>query len=172
MAKAPDKSHRKNNWFIVFAQATSAWAGSQSAFIIAFGMIVVWGLTGPIFRYSDTWQMVINTGTTIITFLMVFLIQNSQNRDGRIIQLKLDELIRAVEGAEDSLINMEELTEAELEAMHQRFTRLAERAKSVADDTRSGRRARSLDTVAAASKPAAKPSRARARARPAAQAAE
>ena len=121
---------RKKSWFTCFAQGTSNWAGSQSAFLLAFGSVLVWALTGPLFHYSEAWQMVINTGTTIITFLMVFLIQNSQNRDGKVIQLKLDELIRALEGAENALINMEEMTEDELEATHAKFTRLAQQAAS------------------------------------------
>ncbi len=138
MGQTTQQSARKKGWFTCFAQATSSWAGSQSAFCLAFGSIVVWAVTGPIFKYSDTWQMVINTGTTIVTFLMVFLIQNSQNRDGKVIQLKLDELIRAIEGAENALINMEEMTEDELEATHAKFIKLAEQAAAV----RGGRRGR------------------------------
>ena len=136
MKQAPEQITKKKSWFTCFAQATSNWAGSQSAFVLAFGSILLWAVTGPIFRYSDTWQMVINTGTTIVTFLMVFLIQNTQNRDGAALQTKLDELIRAVEGAENALINMEEMTEDELEATHARFIKLAEQAASV----RTGRR--------------------------------
>ncbi len=117
------KSH-----FTVFAQAVSNWAGSQMAFLLAFGSVVVWAITGPIFHYSETWQMVINTGTTIVTFLMVFLIQHGQNRDGRVIQLKLDELIRAIEGAENRLINMEEMAEDELVATQAAFTQIGEEA--------------------------------------------
>jgi low affinity Fe/Cu permease len=125
------KPAQKKGWFTCFAQGTSNWAGSQSAFMLAFGAVLLWALTGPLFRYSEAWQMVINTGTTIITFLMVFLIQNSQNRDGKVTQLKLDELIRALEGAENALINMEEMTESELEATHAKFIKLAEQAASV-----------------------------------------
>ena len=146
MTKAIDDTPHKKSWFTCFAQATSNWAGSQSAFVLAFGSIVLWAVTGPIFKYSDTWQMVINTGTTIVTFLMVFLIQNSQNRDGKVIQLKLDELIRAVEGAENALINMEEMTEDELEATHAKFIKLAEQAASV----RGGRRVHRKHAVEAA----------------------
>ncbi len=126
------QSNKQKSWFTVFAQSTSTWAGSQSAFILAFGSVVVWAVTGPIFKYSETWQMVINTGTTIVTFLMVFLIQHSQNRDGRVIQLKLDELIRALEGAENRLINMEDMAEDELIATQAAFTELAEHAEPVA----------------------------------------
>ncbi len=119
----------KKGWFTCFAQGTASAAGSPPAFMIAIAVVVVWALTGPIFHYSDVWQLVINTGTTIVTFLMVFLVQNAQNRDGKIIQLKLDELIRAVEGAEDAYVNMEEMSEAELEDLHKRYMRLAEKAK-------------------------------------------
>jgi len=145
MAQVTQQTRRKS-WFTSFAQATSTWAGSQSAFVLALGAILVWAVTGPIFKYSDTWQMVINTGTTIVTFLMVFLIQNSQNRDGKVIQLKLDELIRAIEGAENALINMEEMTEDELEVTHARFIKLAEQAASA----RTGRRAAREKAAAAA----------------------
>ncbi len=124
------QSSTQKSWFTVFAQGISTWAGSQTAFILAFGSVVVWAVTGPIFKYSETWQMVINTGTTIVTFLMVFLIQHSQNRDGRVIQLKLDELIRALEGAENRLINMEDMAEDELVATQAEFTKLADYAKS------------------------------------------
>ncbi|QIG81426.1 low affinity iron permease family protein [Stakelama tenebrarum] len=98
-----------------FAQAVAAWAGRPFAFVLALGIIVFWGLSGPIFGWSDTWQLVINTGTTIVTFLMVFLIQNAQNRDASAMQAKLDELIRAVDGARDEFIGIEHLTQGELE---------------------------------------------------------
>ena len=118
----------KKGWFTCFAQQTAAAAGSPPAFLLAIGVVAVWALTGPIFHYSDVWQLVINTGTTIVTFLMVFLVQNAQNRDGKIIQLKLDELIRALEGAETAYVNMEDMSEAELEALHKKYMRLAEKA--------------------------------------------
>ncbi len=129
----------KKKWFTAFAQATSSWTGSPSAFVVAFGIIVVWALTGPIFRYSDTWQLVINTGTTIVTFLMVFLIQNSQNRDSKLIQLKLDELIRAVETAETSLINMDEMSEEELQQVQENFSKVAAEAKEEIEDIKQKR---------------------------------
>ena len=134
----PQDEHKKK-WFTAFAQATSNWTGSPSAFVLAFGIIVVWAVTGPIFRYSDTWQLVINTGTTIVTFLMVFLIQNSQNRDAKLIQLKLDELIRAVDTARTSLINMDEMSEEELQEVQASFTRAAAEATEEIEDIRQKR---------------------------------
>ncbi len=101
-------------------------AGSAKAFILAIAIIVGWGATGPIYRYSDTWQLVINTGTTIITFLMVFLIQNTQNRDARAIHLKLDELIRSVKEAHNEMIDIERLTDQELEHLGKHYERIRE----------------------------------------------
>ena len=112
------------NLFRKFAQAASQAVGSSWAFILAVVIIFVWAITGPMFHYSDTWQLVINTGTTIITFLIVFLIQNTQNRDTKAIHLKLDELIRAVEGARTHLVELEELSDEELERLQKQFTRL------------------------------------------------
>ncbi len=103
--------------------------GHPAAFIAAVGIIVVWGITGPLLGFSDTWQLVINTGTTIVTFLMVFLIQNTQNRDTVAIQVKLDELIRVIEKADNSLLDLEELEEKELERIRSNYERLAEIAK-------------------------------------------
>jgi len=105
------------------------WTGSSSAFAIACLVIVVWLGTGPVFGYSDTWQLVINTGTTIVTFLMVFLIQRSQNKDSLAIQLKLNELVAALQGASNRLIDVEDLTEEELNILHSHFTKLAAMAK-------------------------------------------
>ncbi|MET0239673.1 MAG: low affinity iron permease family protein [Sphingobium sp.] len=103
-----------DKFFSMVAAKIAAWAGQPAAFIIAFATIIIWGVSGPLFGWSDTWQLVINTGTTIITFLMVFLIQNAQNRDGAAMQVKLDELIRAVQGARNDFIGIEHLTDAEL----------------------------------------------------------
>ncbi|SEN75023.1 Low affinity Fe/Cu permease [Gemmobacter aquatilis] len=112
------------------AKTVSRWCGRPSTFTLALGVIVVWIVTGPIFGFSDTWQLVINTGTTIVTFLMVFLIQNTQNRDTSAIQLKLDELIRATQGAHNALLDLEELEERSLEAFRRRYENLAAEARA------------------------------------------
>jgi len=112
-----------------FAKAVARVCGRPSVFIIALATIVVWGLTGPVFGYSDTWQLVINTGTTIVTFLMVFVIQNTQMRDTEAMQVKLDELIRATKGAHLALLDLEELEENELETFKQRYLALARKAR-------------------------------------------
>jgi low affinity Fe/Cu permease len=104
--------------FSVFAQVTSRATGHPLAFLLAVVVVIVWALTGPLFGYSDTWQLVINTGTTIVTFLMVFLIQNTQNRDTLALQLKLSELVLAQKGAHNSFVDLENLSEAQLEKMH------------------------------------------------------
>ncbi len=105
--------------FAALSHRIASWAGQPAAFILAALTVLVWLVTGPVFDYSDTWQLVINTGTTIVTFLMVFLIQNAQNRDGAAIQAKLDELIRAIDGARNDFIGIEHLTEAQLERIKQ-----------------------------------------------------
>lgn len=105
------------------------WTGSSYAFALAVGAIAAWGATGPVFGYSDTWQLVINTSTTIVTFLMVFLIQRGQNKDNQAIQLKLNELVAAVTGASNRLINVEDLTEEEVRVLHQHYGKLVELAK-------------------------------------------
>jgi low affinity Fe/Cu permease len=112
------------DFFRKFAHQTSRGVGSPWAFISAVLIILAWGITGPLFHFSDTWQLVINTGTTIVTFLMVFLIQNTQNRDAIAIHIKLDELIRALKGARNQLVDLEELSDEELEALQQEFRRL------------------------------------------------
>ncbi|HEY2900504.1 MAG TPA: low affinity iron permease family protein [Polyangia bacterium] len=109
------------------------WTGSSTAFALAVLVIVGWLVTGPIFRFSDTWQLVINTGTTIVTFLMVFLIQRSQNKDSLAIQLKLNELVAAMQGASNHLIDVEDLTEQELRALHRHYRKLAQMARQSGD---------------------------------------
>ena len=105
--------------FSEFARAISQWTGNSTAFLLAVAVVLVWVITGPLFNYSDTWQLVINTGTTIVTFLMVFLIQNTQNRDTLAIQLKLSELVLAMKGAENKFAAIEDLTDEELEELHE-----------------------------------------------------
>ena len=107
-----------------FAHTTSQFVGSPWMFLFACSIIIGWGVTGPMFHYSDTWQLVINTGTTIVTFLMVFLIQNTQNRDARAMHLKLDELIRALKGARNQLVNLEEMSDEELDKLQQEFQKV------------------------------------------------
>jgi low affinity Fe/Cu permease len=116
--------------FTQFAKATSRVMGRPITFVIAVAIIVAWALTGPIFHYSDTWQLVINTSTTIITFLMVFLIQNTQNRDTEALQIKLDELIRAVGRAQNELIDLEEMDDEELDSIHEDYLKLAKKARA------------------------------------------
>jgi len=113
-----------------FAKASSKWCGRPRTFTLAVVVIAVWLITGPIFEFSDTWQLIINTATTIITFLMVFLIQHTQNRDTEAIQVKLDELIRATQGAHNALLDLEELEEDRLDAFRARYLALAEAARS------------------------------------------
>jgi low affinity Fe/Cu permease len=115
-------------WFRFCARWIATATGSPWAFVVALTSVVVWGLTGPMFHYSDTWQLVINTATTIITFLMVFLIQNTQNRDTKALHLKLDELLRGVGGARTSLVNLENLSDEELESLQKQFERIKRRA--------------------------------------------
>src|SRR5512133_3766208 len=110
--------------FRIFARRSSTVLGSAWAFGIAILIIVIWGLTGPAFHYSNTWQLIINTGTTIVTFLMVFLIQNTQNRDAKAAHLKLDELIRALKGARNELVDLEELSDSDLKKLEEQFRRL------------------------------------------------
>ena len=113
------------NLFRTFAAHVSRWAGSPWAFLIAVLIIIAWGITGPLFKFSNTWQLVINTGTTIITFLMVFLIQNTQDRETRAINLKLDELLRAISKARNDMIDMENVSDEELEQVEDQFHQLS-----------------------------------------------
>ena len=119
------------------AAAVTRWTGSTPAFALASGIIAAWALTGRFFHYSDTWQLVINTGTTIVTFLMVFLIQRSQNKDALALHLKLNELVAAMEGASNRLIDIEDLTEQELTVLHEHYAKLAGMAKQELTLTRS-----------------------------------
>ena len=135
VAKVVADSGRKQTQgdaFGKFAAAASSWLGSKWAFVGAIVIIAVWALTGPLFHYSDTWQLVINTGTTIITFLMVFIIQNTQNRDARAINLKLDELIHAIDTAKNQMMDIEKLSDEELDAIHEKYTQM--RADCVDDE--------------------------------------
>ena len=120
------------NFFERFASRATQATGSSTAFLLALLTVIIWITTGPLFGYSDTWQLVINTGTTIITFLMVFLIQKSQNKDSLAMQIKLNELVAVNNKASNRLLNVEDLTEAELRALHQFFGKLADAAKSEA----------------------------------------
>jgi low affinity Fe/Cu permease len=137
-AKAVENAGNSKGWFTRFSQTTSVWTGSPVAFFLAVMVIVAWVVTGPIFKFSDTWQLVINTGTTIVTFLMVFLIQSSQNRDSKLIQLKLDELIRAVDTAETALIDMDEMSEAELKEVQEKFSMVAAEAREELKEVAAG----------------------------------
>ena len=112
-----------------FSHQATVWAGSSWAFIIAVSVVIIWAVTGPIFDFSDTWQLVINTGTTIVTFLMVFLIQRTQNKDALALHLKLNEIVAAIEGASNRLIDVEDLTEEEVLILHKHYQKLAEMAK-------------------------------------------
>jgi low affinity Fe/Cu permease len=114
-----------------FAVRCAEVVGSAPAFLVALIVVLVWATTGPLFGFSDTWQLIINTTTTIVTFLMVFLIQNTQNRDGRALHLKLDELIRSVQGARNGMINLERLTDDELLQLEKQFTVLQQRARKL-----------------------------------------
>ena len=120
---------KNTSWFSRFAKATARFTGRPRTFTLAVTVILVWIVTGPIFHFSDTWQLVINTGTTIITFLMVFLIQNTQNRDTEAIQVKLDELIRATQGAHNALLDLEELEEEHLDQFRAKYQVLASSAR-------------------------------------------
>jgi low affinity Fe/Cu permease len=136
MASKEPTSERKPNgdWFGKISTKTSLFVGSRWAFAAALLVVVVWAAIGPIFHYSDTWQLVINTGTTIVTFLVVFLIQNTQNRDARAINLKLDELIHAIHTARDQMIDIENLSDAELDELAARYEKI--RAECLARDRR------------------------------------
>jgi len=119
------------SFFTRLSQATAHWAGKPQTFFVALAIIVVWAASGPFFGFNDTWQLVINTSTTIVTFLMVFIIQNSQNRDTAAMQIKLDELINKLEGAREELLDLEELDEDKLEEMRLEFEEMARKAREL-----------------------------------------
>ncbi|MFI5453626.1 low affinity iron permease family protein [Pedobacter sp. UC225_61] len=127
------KKKKGNSLFERFANAATKFTGSSPAFIGAAAIVILWAVTGPLFDYSETWQLVINTGTTIITFLMVFLIQKAQNKDGKAIQLKLNELIAAQEHTSNRMVDIEDLTEEELDQLHKYYVKLAMLAKNETD---------------------------------------
>jgi low affinity Fe/Cu permease len=128
--------HHHGSWFTRFAKSTSRAAGNPATFCVAVAIILLWAFTGPLFGFSDTWQLIINTGTTIVTFLMVFLIQNTQNRDSEAIQVKLDELIRSIEGAHLALLDLEELDAKDLDRICHDYRELAKQARK---DLREGK---------------------------------
>jgi low affinity Fe/Cu permease len=136
-ANAPEESKtifcRVRDAFHVFARRSSDVLGSPWAFITAIAIIISWAVTGPMFHFSDTWQLIINTGTTIVTFLMVFLIQNTQNRDAKAVHLKLDELIRALKGARNALVDLEKLSDDELKKLEEEFERIHKHANRTAE---------------------------------------
>jgi len=131
--------------FRVFARRSSSMLGSAWAFAVALLVIVIWLVTGPVFHYSNTWQLIINTATTIITFLMVFLIQNTQNRDAKAVHLKLDELIRAIKDARNELVDLEELSDEELKKLEEQFRRTRKRAEN--DDASPSRHKDPVETA-------------------------
>ena len=122
-------SNSKASVFARFSRWTAARAGRPKTFMLAAAVILIWAITGPVFNFSDTWQLVINTGTTIVTFLMVFLIQNTQNRDTEALQIKLDELIRAAKGARNEFLDLEDLEESQLDEIRKEYLELAEKAR-------------------------------------------
>jgi low affinity Fe/Cu permease len=124
----------KRDIFTRFARNVAKWSGKPQTFMAAVAIIVIWAVSGPVFQYSDTWQLVINTGTTIITFLMVFLIQNTQNTDTHAMQLKLDELIRSTKGAHNVLLDLEELSDDELERIRDEYEKIASTARKLLEE--------------------------------------
>ena len=137
MAKSGQKQRTSSPVFERMARAISQFTGSTPAFVIAVSVVLVWAITGPVFHYSENWQLVINTGTTIVTFLMVFLIQRTQNKDSLAVQLKLNEIVAALEGASNRLVNAEDLSEDELCTLHLHYQALAELSKKDIDLRRS-----------------------------------
>ncbi|HEU4438061.1 MAG TPA: low affinity iron permease family protein [Methylomirabilota bacterium] len=128
---------RARGWLERMARAVTHWSGTSQAFGTAVAVVIVWALLGPVFHFSDTWQLVINTGTTVVTFLMVFLIQRAQNKDAQAVHLKLNEIVAALQGASNRLINVEDLTEEEVQLLHRYYRRLGELAQHDASLTES-----------------------------------
>ena len=133
MASSGKKKHTRSPRFERMARAISQFTGSTPAFVMAVLVVLIWAVTGPLFQYSETWQLVINTGTTVVTFLMVFLIQRTQNKDSLAVQLKLNEIVAALEGASNRLVNVEDLSEEELATFHRHYQALAEMSKKDID---------------------------------------
>jgi low affinity Fe/Cu permease len=129
---------KKSSWFSDFSGKAARGTGHPMAFVLVGGIVIVWLITGPLFGFSDTWQLVINTGSSIVTFLMVFLIQNTQNRDSAAIHIKLDELIRSIEGAHNALLNLEDLDQKELDSIRADYLKLARAAREKLQANRSG----------------------------------
>jgi low affinity Fe/Cu permease len=142
--------HAVNERLERFSHLVTHWSGSSWAFAVAAGVIVIWIVSGPLFGFSDTWQLVINTGTTIVTFLMVFLIQRSQNKESLAIQIKLNELLASQKGASNRLINVEDLSEDEIVHLHERFSELTERLAGASDDCEPHSVAEARDAMAEA----------------------
>jgi low affinity Fe/Cu permease len=138
-----DEPHPRSpqNWFTWFAHTVARWAGKPATFLTAFVLIIAWAVSGPIFGFSDTWQLVVNTATTIVTFLMVFLIQNTQNRDTLALQIKLADLIIAMRGTHNSMAAAEDMNDADLEALHKEYRKRAEQAEASLRERRSSRAA-------------------------------
>jgi low affinity Fe/Cu permease len=139
------RTHRSKDWFGPFANVTSGWLGSRWGFGAAAVFILVWALTGPIFHYSDTWQLIINSVTNIVTFLMVFLLQNTQNRDARAINLKLDELIYSIASAKDQMIDIEKLSDRELDHLASKYERIRAECLDAKDKSRTSKKPSSPD---------------------------
>jgi len=139
MDSKDSNSHPKKSFFTNFARWAATASGRPITFVLAVGIIAVWAVTGPLFGFSDTWQLVINTGTTIVTFLMVFLIQNTQNRDTEALQIKLDEIIRATRGARNAMLDLEEMDEKELNQIRKEYLQIAEHARLHLDARRKHR---------------------------------
>ena len=140
---------KSQSWFTRMAMAVSKAAGQPYTFVVAIGVVIVWAISGPIFGFGDTWQLVINTGTTIVTFLMVFLIQNSQNRDTEALQIKLDELINAVRGANEALLDLEQLDEKELDKIRKTYLAKAAGARREGNNQRPGKTEGNVDDQSA-----------------------